>query len=198
MAWSRMAVDTTNGIHAPRRHRTPPIVTASDPLDRDTALRRVYDELRQLAEQRVREGLAGHTLQATAIVHEVWLKLAAEPALEFRDTHHFRALAAQAMRWFLVDQARRRGAGRRAHARDERTLSGIAAVGDDPDLVLELDDALRRLREVDDRKARVFELRHFAGLSVEETAETLGVSAPTVKREWAFARAWLARELGGG
>ena len=155
---------------------------------------RIYDELRELARKRVGREAPDSSLQATALVHEVWLKLSQSGRDELRDSSHFYATAAQAMRWLCVDRARRR----RAAPRDAG--SGIDALSDDTSTradedLLALDEALDRLAEVHGRPARVLEHRHFAGLSVEATAEALGLSTATVKRDWAFARAWLSRAL---
>lgn len=165
----------------------------------------VYDELRALARQRLAAGLGGHTLQATALVHEVWLKLASPIAqtLAARDPRHFYATAARAMRFILVDHARRKGALKRsggasatgADPRDPDELPAPESAADGGE-VLRLDAALEKLAAVDARKAEVVMLRHFAGLSVEEAAEALAISPATVKREWQFARAWLLREMG--
>lgn len=158
----------------------------------------IYDELRSLARARLERGLAGSSLQATALVHEVWLKLAgAEDVPD--DPRHFYATAAQAMRWILVDHARRKGAAKRAVVREERDPDELPAATVDADApeILALDEALERLGARDPRKAEVVLLRHFAGLSVEDTAQALELSPATVKREWQFARAWLVAELSG-
>ncbi|MEM1451758.1 MAG: ECF-type sigma factor [Planctomycetota bacterium] len=163
--------------------------------DRPPLFERVYGELRRLAQRRLEEGLGGTSLQATAVVHEVWLKLAEAPELEGKDSSHYYATAAQAMRWILVDRARRR----RSTALASGVEDGLAAAdaSGDAEEVLALDAALARLETAFPRKAAVVSHRYFAGLSVEATAEALGISTATVKREWAFARAWLLRELGG-
>ncbi|MEM7305089.1 MAG: ECF-type sigma factor [Planctomycetota bacterium] len=166
---------------------------------RGPAFERIYDELRGLAQRRLRQGLGGASLQATALVHEVWLRLAGDRSLALRDSSHYYATAAQAMRWILVDRARRRvlGPGRRGPDDppvDELPEASAADEARDRE-ILRLDEALGRLERSHPRKAQVVLHRHFAGLSVEETAEALSLSAATVKREWAFARAWLLREL---
>ena len=171
-------------------------MTLNSPSD-DRHFQQVYDELRALASRRVRQGLAGSSLQATALVHEVWLKLSDAGEVAPRDASHYYATAAQAMRWILVDRARRR--------RNRRTEQGAASLDDlapqsDAEAleVFQLDEALARLEHAHPRKAQVVLHRHFAGLSVEETARVLEVSTATVKREWRFARAWLLREMGAG
>ena len=159
----------------------------------DPVFAKVYDALRGLAAQRVRVGLGGASLQAPALVHEVWLKLAASDELTPRDASRYYATAAQAMRWILVDRARRRTL---RGAEEGRPVEEISADSGPRDLeTLQLDEALERLARTHPRKAEVVMHRHFAGLSVEETAEALGLSTATVKREWRFARAWLLRAM---
>ena len=171
--------------------------------DRDAVDRLVpilYDELRRIAHRRMRRERVGHTLGTTALVHEAYLELAGLDRMEWRDRAHFLAVAARAMRRVLIDyavqrRAQKRDGGRRAVPLDEvediLTLSGQRA-----DELLALDEALRRLDAVSERQCRVVECRFFAGMSVEETAEALGTSPATVKRDWTVARAWLHRELG--
>jgi RNA polymerase sigma factor, TIGR02999 family len=157
----------------------------------------IYDELhRQAARAMRREGDA-HTLQATAVVHEAYLRLVDQRRVEWRSRAHFFGVAAQMMRRVLVDHARARLADKRGGALQRVTL-GHASAGSEPDAdldVLALHDALERLAALDPGQARLVELRYFGGLGIEDTAEALGVSPATVKREWAVARAWLRREL---
>lgn len=157
----------------------------------------VYDELRGLA-ARLMGQRGGHTLQATALVHEAWLKLARrERAGDGWDGRaHFLAVAARAMRQVLVNHARDRGAQKRGGEAMRVTLDeAIGAVEVDAVEVLALDDALQRLAQLDPRQAKVVELRSFGGLSIEEVATALGVGLTTVKADWRFARAWLRREF---
>ena len=159
----------------------------------------IYDELhRQAARAMRREGDA-HTLQATAVVHEAYLRLVDQRRVEWRSRAHFFGVAAQMMRRVLVDHARARLAGKRGGALQRVTLGDVgSAPADNTDLdVLALHEALERLAVLDPDQARLVELRYFGGLGIEETAEALGVSPATMKREWAVARAWLRRELGG-
>lgn len=156
----------------------------------------IYDELRHLARRRLAGGLAGQSLQATALVHEVWLKMAAAGSELTADPRHFYSTAAQAMRWILVDHARRGSATTRNRARVEVDPDRVPEEERTAEGYLSLDAALEKLERTDARKHEVVMLRHFAGLSVEETARTMNVSPATVKREWSFARAWLLRELG--
>ena len=158
----------------------------------------VYDELRRLAASALRHERPDHTLQPTALVHEAYLRLADEPQTRWENRAHFLAAAARAMRRILVDHARSRNAQKRGRGAARFSLEAIEASAVDPgpdlDLVL-LDEALARLTALDPRQARVVELRFFGGLSVEETAQVIGSSPRTVKREWQLARAWLKREM---
>lgn len=177
------------------------------PATSDELLAQVYEELRTLAEHRMRREAPGATLQPTALVHEAYVRLAASDA-RWDNKGHFFAAAAEAMRRILVDRARRRasarhGGGRsRVDAELDRVESGHPTPGQvlpgaSDDQILAVEDALHRMEGRDARMAEVVKLRFFAGLSIEETALALGVSARTVRREWTFAKAWLATELGG-
>jgi RNA polymerase sigma-70 factor, ECF subfamily len=165
--------------------------------DEDTALASVYDELRRLAAFHLNRERPNHTLQATALVHEAYLRLAEQYSPRC-DRIHFIAQASLMMRRVLVDYAR-------AHLRDKRgggwekvTLSEAAELQDGRAVeVLDLDRALERLAEADPRKAKLVELRYFGGLTMEEAAQVLGTSLATAERDWKFARAFLLRELGG-
>jgi RNA polymerase sigma factor (TIGR02999 family) len=158
----------------------------------------LYDELHGMAQRRLRREQAT-TLQTTALVHEAYLRLIDQRRVEWRDRGHFLALAATMMRRVLVDRARARQADKRGAGEAAITLTDVAEVGVDPAVeVLEVDQALKRLAASFPRPARVVELRFFGGLELEEIGEVVGVTERTVKRDWAFARAWLARELGGG
>ena len=155
----------------------------------------VYGELRQIAHARMRQEPPGHYLQTTALVHEAYLRLVDARRVDWQDRAHFFALAARAMRQILVDAARARLAQKRggAHAVafDERLAVSPAR---DPEL-LALDEALSQLSAADPRQGQVIELRYFGGLSVDETAEVLGVSPQTVMRDWKLAKLWLVRAL---
>jgi RNA polymerase sigma factor (TIGR02999 family) len=152
----------------------------------------LYAELRRQAGRYMRRERRGHTLQPSGLVHEAYMRLAAAPDLDWHDRAHFFAIAARVMRQVLVDHARRRRAAKREafHV----TFEDADAAVDPPDL-LDLESALKELLALDPRQARVVELRFFGGLDVEETAEAMGVSARTVKREWQTARAWLQHRL---
>ena len=159
----------------------------------------VYGELRAIAAAAMRSERAGHTLQPTALVHELFLRLEAGAPVAWQDRRHFFRLAAQAMRRLLVDFARRRLADRRGAGAPhiELDAAGDLAVRRDPEETVAIDRALDRLAALDARQAQVVELRVFAGLGHEEIAATLGLSLSTVERDWRGARAWLRRELAG-
>ncbi|MBM4113142.1 MAG: sigma-70 family RNA polymerase sigma factor [Phycisphaerae bacterium] len=184
----------------------------------DRLLTLVYGELRALASAYFRRQVPGLTLQPTALVHEAYLKMVGSGERTYRSRAHFMAVAAQAMRQILVDRARRRrtkrhGGGFHRVGLDDPSITAASAdrgggastggapnggIGDgaeDIDLVA-LDEALRRLAHLDERKARIVELRFFSGMSIEETADLLGIARSTVTEEWRLARAWIARELG--
>jgi RNA polymerase sigma-70 factor (ECF subfamily) len=157
----------------------------------------VYAELRRQAARALRREGEGHTLQATALVHEAWLRLDGQHDARWESRTQFLAVAAQMMRRVLVDHARARRALKRGGAGTLVTLGDAnhaVATPDDVD-VLALDEALARLAAIDPRKAKLVELRYFAGMSIPEAATALGVSLATVGREWAVARMWLRREL---
>ena len=169
-------------------------------------LERVYEELKLLARQRIAHERVGHTLQATALVNEAYLRLI-DPSggLRFIGRAHFFQAAAEAMRRVLVEHARARGRLKRGGGSDGRRIpleeltgvADLAAADADPAEILTVDEAIRRLEEQCPDVGAVVRLRFYAGLTPDETAEALGVSPATVYREWSFARAWLFRELGG-
>jgi RNA polymerase sigma factor (TIGR02999 family) len=157
----------------------------------------VYDELRRLAAAFMRRERPGQTLQATALVHEAYLRLAGA-GTPWHDKRHFVGIAARSMRQILVERARARGAQKRWGALDRVSMTdALAVAADQVGMLPALDDALTRLEEIDAEQARIIELRYFAGLSIDETAEALQMSPATLKRRWALARAWLFRELSG-
>jgi RNA polymerase sigma factor (TIGR02999 family) len=158
---------------------------------------RVYDELRRIAGHFMRDERPGRSMQTTALVHEAYLKLIDVSNVDWQHRAHFFAVSAQIMRHILLDRARRRVAAKRGGAAPKLNLDEAPEIGSGRAReLIALDDALNALAKVDPRRARVVELRFFAGLSVEETAEVLRVSADTVKRDWRLARAWLLSELG--
>ena len=159
----------------------------------------VYDELRRIAARAMRGERPDHTLCATALVNEAWLEISKLTRMQWQNRSHFLAIAAQAMRRVLIDYAvarrrLKRGGGQSIQPLDADAVA-VAVVADQADDVLALDEALERLTAMNERHARIVECRFFGGMSVEETAEALGISPATVKRDWALARAWLNREL---
>jgi RNA polymerase sigma factor (TIGR02999 family) len=162
----------------------------------DKLLPIVYQELRRIAQHYLQQERPDHTLQATALVHEAYLKLINTKAVRWENRAHFFAVSAQVMRHILVDLARQRRAQKRGGGQ-KLALDEAVGVSDDPEALnlVALDEALDRLAAVDARQSRIIELRYFGGLSTEETAEVLGISTRTVKREWRMARAWLHREI---
>jgi RNA polymerase sigma factor (TIGR02999 family) len=172
-------------------------VQRGDPRAAENLLAQVYHELRALAARKMSREACGHTLQPTALVHEAWLKLSAgSPSWENRA--HFFGAAAEAMRRILVDRARQRHAQRRGGDQQRIPLedADIAAPGSDDEL-LAIHEALDALAAHDSRKAELVKLRYFTGFTIEQAAELLGVSVPTAKRDWRYARAWLYREMTG-
>jgi RNA polymerase sigma factor (TIGR02999 family) len=161
----------------------------------------VYDELRRLAASYIRNEKPGQTLQATALVHEAFVRLSAEKGQPWKNRTHFLAIAALSMRQILVQRARARHAEKRGGEAERITLdeSLLAAGADRGGVdVIALDAALERLAAFDAQQAKIVELRYFGGMTVEETAEALEISPATVKRHWTIARAWLRNELSGG
>jgi RNA polymerase sigma-70 factor (ECF subfamily) len=156
----------------------------------------LYDDLRRKAAGILRHGSPGRTLQPTALVNEAYLRLVDQKRVRWQNRAHFLAVAARLMRRVLIDYARRQRAAKRGGAATRVTLEDFAAPhGASPLDLLALDEALADLAALDARQARIVELRAFGGLGVEETAEVLGVSPATVKRDWSFAQAWLERRL---
>lgn len=165
-------------------------------LDELTPL--VYDELRQQATRYLRRERPNHSLQATALINEAFLRLIDVKDVEWQNRAHFFAIAANLMRRILVDHARRRDAEKRGGSQIRLTLDETLALAEEPEVdLLAIDEALDRLAVIDPQQARVVELRFFSGLTVDETATALGISPKTVKRDWSVARAWLRREIGG-
>jgi RNA polymerase sigma factor (TIGR02999 family) len=172
-------------------------IEGGDPHAADQLLPLVYDELRTLAAQRLAQEKPGQTLQATALVHEAYLRLVrADNEQHWDSRRHFFAAAAEAMRRILVDRARHHQAQKRGGQQQRVTLPDLAAPSaTDPADLLALDDALARLEQAHPTQAQVVKLRFFAGLTLEETAALLGVSRATAERQWAYARAWLFGQL---
>jgi RNA polymerase sigma factor (TIGR02999 family) len=163
----------------------------------DAVLNFVYDELHRQAHRYLSRERAGHTLQTTALVHEVYLKLVKQENIAWESRSHFLAITAKLMRQILIDYARTKHRAKRGGAKDEVALENAltVGVGETNFDLLALDEALTRLAVKEEDLANIVELRFFSGLSVEETAELLGISDSTVKRDWQMAKAWLHREL---
>lgn len=156
----------------------------------------VYNELRRLARRQMGHERPDHTLQATALVHEAYLRLVNQPQRTWQNRAHFIAVAAQVMRRILVDHARARCTSKRGNAPQRVPLEeSLLFTEEQSDELVLLDEALERLARFDERQSRVVDLRFFGGLTVDETAEVLGVSSKTVERDWTVARAWLHREV---
>lgn len=174
-------------------------IAQGDAKATDELLPLVYEELRVLAAQRLSHEPPGQTLQATALVHEAYLRLVGDDPQAWNSRGHFFAAAAEAMRRILVENARRKSSEKHGggHARSDLEAHDAAPPGPDPDDLVALDDALQRLSQVDPAKAQVVKLRYFAGLTIEQTAASLSISPATAKRLWTYARAWLIREMGG-
>jgi RNA polymerase sigma factor (TIGR02999 family) len=169
--------------------------TGGDRSALDRLLPVVYEELRRTAAAYMHRERAGHTLQATALINEAYLRVIDINRIEWRDRTHFFALCAQMMRRVLVDHARSRIYLKRGRGVRPVTLDESMVVGEPTAELIALDDALNALALRDERKARVVELRFFGGLSVEETATVLNVSPQTVSRDWSLSKTWLAREM---
>jgi RNA polymerase sigma factor (TIGR02999 family) len=167
-----------------------------DPKSSEELLSLLYVELRKLAAYRMSREAPGHTLQPTALVHESWLRLVGTEHQTWANRAHFFGAAAEAMRRILIDRARRKLTQRQGGGRHHENIEEIEiACETEDDQLLRIDEALDKLAREDRTKADLVKLRYFVGLSFEETAEVLGVSVPTAKRRWAYARAWLFAEL---
>ena len=170
--------------------------SAGDREALDAMIPLVYDELRRMAHGHMARERAGHTMQATALVNDVYLKLKKEQSSAWKNRAQFFAVAAQMMRRILVDHARQHASAKRGGGAQQVTLDDAMLVSNDhASEMLAIDEALQKLEQLDKRKSQVAVMRFFAGLTVEETAEALAISIETVARDWRFARAWLRNEL---
>lgn len=182
-------------------HDVTRILSAIENGDRQAAselLPLVYEELRRLAAHKMAHEKSGHTLQPTALVHEAFMRLVGgDEQRQWDGRGHFFAAAAESMRRILIESARRRNTEKRGGDRVRQELADDAAVADglDDATLLSLDEALTKLEQEDAKLAKLVELRYFTGLTIDETAEVLGVSPRTVKRNWTYARAWLRRKM---
>jgi RNA polymerase sigma factor (TIGR02999 family) len=173
-------------------------IEAGDAASTDDLLPVVYEELRRMAACRMASEPAGHTLQATALVHEAWLQLVDTPAQSWQNRAHFFGAAAEAMRRILIASARRKLTQRRGARAAHLNVDELEIAGPEPDeQLLAVDDALDRFAALEPRQAELVKLRYFAGLKIEEAAEVLGISLATAKRWWTYARAWLFHEVRG-
>jgi RNA polymerase sigma factor (TIGR02999 family) len=174
-------------------------VNSGEPRAANELLPLVYDQLRASAQKQMAQERGDHTLQATALVHEAYLRLIGPQEIPWENRAHFYVAAAEAMRRVLIEHARKRGRVKRGGGQRKVPLSGAELAADaNLEEILSVDAAIRRLEERDGRMARIVRLRFFTGLGAKETAAALGLSDRTVRREWALARAWLHRELSGG
>lgn len=157
----------------------------------------VYEELRRQASRYLRRERIGHTLQATALINEAYLKLIGQNKVEWQNRAHFFAIAAQAMRRILVDYARERKRDKRGGSAENLPIEEALQISSNEKSVdlIALDDALNKLAKLDERQARIVELRYFSGLDIDETAEVLGISNATVRRDWNMAKAWLYQRI---
>ncbi len=173
-------------------------IAQGDPKAAEKLMPLVYEELRRLAAHKMAGEAPGHTLQPTELVHEAWLRLSAGEEPHWANRAHFFAAAAEAMRRILVDRARRRLAGKRGGGAERRSLEEleIPVVTEDDERLLAVDEALEKLAALHPRQAELVKLRYFTGMSFEEAAAVLGIAVRTAKEWWAYARAWLAVELG--
>ncbi len=174
-------------------------VGEGDPRAAQKLLPQVYQQLRKAAQKQMADERPDHTLQATALVHEAYIRLVGSHEVTWENRAHFYVAAAEAMRRILIEHARKRGRIKRGGDLARVPLSAVYLAEEaNPEEIMSVDSAIRRLEERDSRMAKIVRLRFFAGLSTEEVAETLGLSDRTVRREWALARAWLHKELGAG
>lgn len=182
-----MNADLTQALEAISRGEAP----AANEL-----LSLVYEELRRLAAVKMASESPGQTLQATALVHEAWLRLTSDQNRKWNNRTHFFAAAAEAMRRILVEAARRKRALRHGGKLEQVELPDIASgVAQNEDQILAVNEALEKFAALDQQKAELVKLRYFVGMTIEEAADALGISAPTAKRHWAYARAWLADQM---
>jgi len=170
-------------------------VERGDPLAADQLLGLVYQELRRLAASKMARENPGQTLQPTALVHEVWLRLTSDENRKWNDRTHFFAAAAEAMRRILVDNARRKRAQRHGGNQQRVELADVAVAAPNDDQILAVNEALEKFAVQDKRKAELVKLRYFVGMTIEEAADVLGISEPTAKRHWTYARTWLYEEI---
>jgi RNA polymerase sigma factor (TIGR02999 family) len=196
--YNRLSIDLSPNISMSDVTRILSQIKSGDPAAAEQLLPLVYDELRRLAAVQMAREKHGHTLDATGLVHEAYVRLVDQKTpQEFVGRQHFFGAAAEAMRRILIENARRKQTHKRGGGQDRVPLDDFAASEPDDEL-LALDEALVRLSSQDPLKARLVELRYFAGLTLDEAAQVLGISPTTADRHWAYARAWLRAEVGSG
>lgn len=172
-------------------------ISAGDEEASSKLIPMVYDALEQIARNHLRKERSGHTIDTSALVHEAYMKLVVQTKVSWQNRAHFFAIASQAMRRILINYARKRNAVKRGGGGQAVTLmEDMVQEEMRPEVLLALDEALDRLSQFSERQAKVVEMRFFGGLKEEEIAEVLGISGPTVRRDWRFAKAWLNKELG--
>jgi RNA polymerase sigma factor (TIGR02999 family) len=197
--WIKASVPPDPLLSAPSVHEITVIlnrIEQGDAQAADQLLALVYDDLRRLASIKMARESAGMTLQPTALVHEAWLRLGGDDQPDWQNRAHFFAAAAEAMRRILIDRARSRQAVRHGHGLARLNVDDVElASATDDERVLAVNEALEKLALVEPKKAELVKLRYFAGLTLDEVAQTLGISQPTAKRWWTYARAWLFREI---
>ena len=170
--------------------------SAGDSFALDNILPIVYNELRKISSKYLRDEYKKHTLQTTELVHEAYIKLIGDQNLSWESRAHFFGIAARSMRQILVDYARKKKADKRGKDKTQISLDDAHFIlSDSEDKILNLNEALTKLEQLEERSCKIVELRFFSGLSIEETAEMLNISVATVKRDWQFAKAWLYREI---
>ncbi|QQS35956.1 MAG: sigma-70 family RNA polymerase sigma factor [Ignavibacteriales bacterium] len=162
----------------------------------DELLPHVYNELRKLSSKYLRDEYRNHTLQTTELVHEAYIKLVGDQNIAWQSRAHFFGIAANSMRHILVDHARKRNSQKRGEGKENLSLEDVFHLSDKSDeQLIALDEALKKLEQVEERSCKIVELRYFSGLTIEEAAEVLDISPATAKRDWTFAKAWLYREI---
>ncbi len=162
----------------------------------DQILPLVYDELRKISSKYLNDEYRKHTFQTTELVHEAYIKLIGNQSISWQSRAHFFGIAAKSMRQILVDYARKRNSQKRGNGNAKLSIDEAQFVeSDSDDQILALDEALKKLENIEERSGKIVELRYFSGLTIEETAELLNISSATVKRDWQFAKAWLYKEI---
>lgn len=195
-SWSKALQSAINIASMSEVTRILESMEGGDPKAAEELLPLVYEELRRLAATRLAMESPGQTLQATALVHEAWIRLSSQRNQNYQNRHAFFGVAAEVMRRILVDRARRRQAARHGGGQERVELDAVELPAADDELIQDVNEVLDALAELDSQKAEIVKLHFFAGLSFEEIASLLGVHERTVRRHWIFAKAWMCKELG--